>query len=317
MDSLSPSTVRGVTLEGVWELLTDNESALGRAVTTALIVVIGWALAALLSRLIRRRSSDAESRYYIRKAVRYAAGVLTVIALAVYWRPFGGQVATVIGLTAAGIAFAMQEAIGALAGFVNIQTGRIFRVGDRIQMGGVHGDVIDITPLRTRLMEIGSATDDKTWVRGRQHTGRVVSVSNKATFTEPVYNYSSLFEFIWEELTLPIPHTSDWKRAEEILLAEAVRISRIHGAGEGMAQMRRRFPVPETELEPRVFVRATDNWMELAARFVVPIRSARSLKDEMTRRVVDRLEAEGVEVASATMDLTVRGPDQEGHAPLA
>jgi small-conductance mechanosensitive channel len=165
-------------------------------------------------------------------------------------------------------------------------------------------------------MEIGSATDDKTWVRGRQHTGRVVSVSNKATFTEPVYNYSSLFEFIWEELTLPIPYASDWKRAEAILLAEAIRISRIEGAGKGMAQMRRRFPVPETELEPRVFSRATDNWMELAARFVVPIRSARSLKDELTRRVLSQLEAEGIEIASATMDLTVREGDlPEDSAP--
>ena len=90
------------------------------------------------------------------------------------------------------------------------------------------------------------------------------------------------------------------------MLAEAVRISRIEGAGKGMAQMRRRFPVPETELEPRVFARATDNWMELAARFVVPIRSARSLKNEMTRRVLEQLEAEGIEVASATMDLTLR-----------
>lgn len=292
-------------MQELWQLLSDNQSAVGRIVTTAVIVVVGVAMAALIGRLAAKRSSDATGRYYARKAARYGVGLLTVITLAVYWRPFGGQVATVVGLTAAGVAFAMQEAIGALAGFVNIQTGRIFRVGDRIQMGGVHGDVIDITPLRTRLMEIGSATDDAIWVKGRQHTGRVVSVSNKATFTEPVYNYSSLFDFIWEELILPIPYTADWKQAEQILLDEAESISRFEGAEEGMAQMRRRFPVPKTELEARVFARATDNWMELAARFLVPTRTARSLKDEVTRRVYDRLEADGIEIASTTMDVTL------------
>lgn len=302
--------VRGMDLGELWQVLTDPESWVGRIVWTVAIVGAGFALAALLGRVVARRSLDASGRYYARKAARYGVGLLTVVALAVFWQPFGGQIGTVIGLTAAGVAFAMQEAIGALAGFVNIQTGRIFRVGDRIQMGGVHGDVIDVTPLRTRLMEIGSATDDSTWVRGRQHTGRVVSVSNKATFTEPVYNYSSLFEFIWEELTIPVPYSSDWKRAERILVDEAVRISRIEGAEEGMSQMRRRFPVPETELEPRVFVRATDNWMELAARFVVPTRTARSLKDEMTRRVYEQLETAGIEIASATMDVTVREPTQ-------
>jgi small-conductance mechanosensitive channel len=67
-------------------------------------------------------------------------------------------------------------------------------------MGGVRGDVIDITPLRTKIMEMGSATEEQTWVRGRQYTGRIVTVSNKATFTEPVFNYSTVFDYIWEEL---------------------------------------------------------------------------------------------------------------------
>lgn len=102
----------------------------------------------------------------------------------------------------------MQGAIGALAGWVNV-SGRIFRVGDRIQMGGVQGDVIDLTPLRIKILEIGSAAEDASWVKGRQYTGRIVAVSDKATFTEPVYNYSSVFEFIWEELTVPIAYRSD------------------------------------------------------------------------------------------------------------
>lgn len=147
--------------------------------------MIAW----LFSVAAAHRAENATARYYSRKFVRYGVGFLTVVVLAIYWQPFRGQVGTVIGLAAAGLAFAMKEVVGAFAGFVNIQTGRIFRVGDRIQMGGVHGDVIDITPLHTRLMEIGSAEDHSTWVRGRQHTGRVVAVSNKATFTEPVCNY--------------------------------------------------------------------------------------------------------------------------------
>lgn len=64
--------------------------------------------------------------------------------------------------------------------------------------------MLNITSLRTNVLEIGSSTDETSWVRGRQHTGRIVAISNKATFTEPVFNYSAAFGFIWEELTLPI-----------------------------------------------------------------------------------------------------------------
>ncbi len=57
-----------------------------------------------------------------------------------------------------------------------------------------------------------------------------------------------------------------------------------------------------------MFVRATDNWVELSARFVVPVRAARSVKDQMTRRVLARLTEHGISVASATQDVTVRLP---------
>jgi hypothetical protein len=52
------------------------------------------------------------------------------------------------------------------------------------------------------------------WVKGRQTTGRIVSLSNKLTFTDPVFNYSAAFSYIWEELTLPVPYRDDWRRGD-------------------------------------------------------------------------------------------------------
>lgn len=189
------------------ELLRDTQSIPGRLVTTLAVVVAAIVVAPIAGRVAASRSSNASSRYYARKFARYAVGAVTLIVLAVVWRAIAGRLGVVFGLAAAGVAFAMQEVIGALAGWLNILSGGIFRVGDRIQMAGVRGDVIDITPLRTKVMEIGSA-DGATWVKGRQYTGRIFAISKKATFTEPVFNYTSSFEFIWEELTLPVPRLS-------------------------------------------------------------------------------------------------------------
>jgi small-conductance mechanosensitive channel len=295
-----------------WALLVDTNSVTGRLVSSLVVVTVAVAAALLLAPLVARRADNAYTRYHLRKATRYVIVLIAAVTLAVLWRPFAGQIGVVLGFTAAGVAFAMQEVIGALAGWVNIVSGRIFGVGDRIKMGGAHGDVIDLTPLRTKILEIGvpesAAKDAETWVRGRQYTGRIVAVSNKASFTEPVFNYSAIFEFLWEELTVPIPHTSDWESAERIMLEEARRVSRSQGARTAMAEMVRRYPVPVTEVEPRVFLRATDNWIELTARFVVPLRSARSVKDDITRRVLDRLSSAGIEVASQT--IVVRSDDQ-------
>lgn len=292
-------------MSDVLDLLRDNESVGGRLVTSAAVVLVAIGIAALLGRVLAGRAEDAYGRYYSRKVARYIVFVVLVVVLAVLWQAFAGRLGVVLGLATAGVAFAMQEVIGALAGWFNIVVGRIFRVGDRIQMGGVRGDVIDVTPLRTKVLEIGSPSDDDSWVRGRQYTGRIVAISNKATFTEPVYNYSAVFDFIWEELTLPVAYNGAWNEAEVILDEEVRRVSASEGAKAAIEKMTRSYPVPRTEVEPRVFARATDDYMELAARFVVPVRTARSVKDELTRRVLERFAEAGIEVASTTSDVTV------------
>lgn len=293
----------------LWDLIGDNDSVTGKLVTSLVIVVISGFGGALAARLAGQRAEDRYRRYYIRKIVRYIVAALALIAAGIVWRPFAGQLGLVLGLITAGLAFAMQELIGALAGWFNIVSGSIYRVGNRVQVGGVRGDVIDVTPLRTKVMEIGTSVgDDGAWVRGRQYTGRVVAISNKMTFTEPVFNYSAAFDFIWEEVTIPISYRDDWHRAEEIMTEEAQRISVSDDAKAALKKMIEDYPVARTEVEPRVFVRATDNYLELAARFVVPVRQARWSNDAYTRRVLERLELAGISVASTTADVTVRPP---------
>lgn len=289
--------------------MTSFEEILARALLSLGVVIAGVVVAWLLGKAAGRRIEGAYERFYTRKFIRYGAAGFVFLILLVVWQPFGGGMAAAFGLAAAGLTFAMQEVIGALAGFFNITVGRIFKVGDRIQMAGVRGDVIDVTPLRTKLMEVGSAQDEDSWVKGRQHTGRMVAISNKATFTDPVYNFSSFFDFIWEEIQVLVPHHEDTEVASTILTDEARAISEIDEALEAMGELRRRFPVPEAELIPRVFASVERDGTVLAARFVVPTRTARSVKDELVRRVEQRLQQSGIEVVVTRV--IQPGPDWE------
>ncbi|MEZ5279144.1 MAG: mechanosensitive ion channel [Acidimicrobiales bacterium] len=277
-----------------------RDTALGGAAWSGVLVAVLAVVTWIANRLAARAFSDVEQRFNARRVVRAVVWFFGLLGLMVIWQPLGGTLAPTLGLATAGLAFAMQEAVGAVAGWFNITFGSIFKVGDRVQMGGVQGDVIDISLLKTRLMEVGDDSGT-TWVGGRQYTGRVITVSNKATFTQPVFNYSSYFEYIWEELEVAIPHHEDWPRASEVLEEEARRLATAEGAKEAMEAVRHRFPVPETELEPRVFASADEDYMRLAVRFVVPIRSARSAKDDIIRRIHSRLEDAGVEVVSTSV----------------
>ena len=123
---------------------------------------------------------------------------------------------------------------------------------------------------------------------------------------DPVFNYSATFGFIWEEVAIPVAYRDDWQLAERIMSEEAVDVSAATEAEQAIAEMLRHYPVARTEIEPRVFVRATDNYLELSARFVVPVRTSRQMKDRFTRRVLERLASAGIAVASPTQDVTVR-----------
>jgi small-conductance mechanosensitive channel len=283
-----------------------------RVIASAVVVATAIVAGLVASAVASRRASDEYARFHYRRLVRFGATLVAVVALLVVWRRYVGHIGIFAGLFLAGLAFAMQEVIGALAGWFNIVSGRIYRVGDRIQLSDVQGDVIDITPLRTKILEIGSQpvgldTASGSWVQGRQLTGRIVSISNKATFEAPVYNFSATFDYVWEELTVPIPHDADWERAEEVMLEVARRVSATEGAERAIDAMTRHYPLPRAEVEPRVFMRLTDNYVELAARFVVPVREARVTKDRMARHIHTRLAEAGIPIASTTVDVTVRG----------
>lgn len=282
-------------------------------IETGIVAVVALVLSYAVSFLLTRRASDEYARHFVRRATHFLAFLVALIVVGFVWNVFSSRAGLGFGFVAAGLAFALQEVIGAVAGWFNILLGGIYRIGDRIEIAGVRGDVIDITPLRTKLLETGvsepppsgqpASTDY--WVHGRQPTGRLVAVSNKATFLEPVFNYSTMWEFVWQEISFPISHHDDWRAAERIIDEEARAISATDEAKHAMEEMQRRYPVPHSELEPRVYVRATDNYMELSARFVVPVRTSRTSVNELTRRVRERLDEAGIPIASSTMDLTI------------
>ena len=143
------------------------------------------------------------------------------------------------------------------------------------------------------------------WVRSRQYTGRIVTVTNDKIFDEAVYNYTRDFPYLWEEISIPIPYTADRERAEAILLAAARHHALTDEAAiqRSLDAMMRRYVLRPAPIGPKVYYRLTDNWLELAVRFLVEDRGVRDVKDAMSREILRELEAAGIGVASATVEI--------------
>ena len=262
--------------------------------------------------------------FWSQQAIHLAAAVVLVVGLVSIWFDDPARLTTALGLVTAGVAFALQRVITAFAGYFVILRGNTFNVRDRIVMGGVRGDVIALGFIQTTVMEMGQPSavqdaDPAMWVRGRQYTGRIVTITNDKIFDEPVYNYSREFPFIWEEMALPIPYQADRKRAEEILLEVArshtVKLNEL--SEEAIRELERRYFVRRSEIGPRVYCRLTDNWVELSVRFIARDSGIRELKDAISRDIIAALDSAGIGIASSTYDVVGMPPlrvtlDQQG-----
>lgn len=255
----------------------------------------------VLRRVLAKRITVPETRYHTRKIVSFTSYLVITIYIAGLFSDSLGQITVIFGVVGAGIAFALQEVIASFAGWVAISFGQFYRPGDRVLLGGIMGDVIDISILRTTLMECGG------WVGADLYNGRIVRIANSFVFKEPVFNYSADFSFVWDEITIPVKYGSDRTLAKELLVKAALDIA---GTDVPIAQaqwgmMVHKYLIEDARIAPMVTLAANDNWLEYTVRYVVNYKQRRSQKDRLFTRILDDFDNTNgkVAMASATFHL--------------
>ncbi len=303
----SPDAVRvfGVTLIGA---TPHNLHKLLLTIGFILVAwIFAWILRTILGLFVGTRTGT-RFQFWAKQGVSLIVAAILILGVMSIWFDSPARLASVLGLIGAGIAFALQRVITAVAGYFVILRGKTFNVGDRIQMGGVRGDVIGLTFMQTRIMEMGESPrekdDDKSWVRSRQFTGRIVTVTNDKVFDCPVYNYTHEFAYIWDEISVPIAYGQDFAKAEKIILdaanSEAQTAKRM--GKEEVKRVEARSGIDAGDIEPKVFWRITEDWLELTVRFLGPDHGIRKIKDAMTREILDRFQKAGILFAAVRQE---------------
>ncbi len=281
------------------EILFDP--TVGKMVTLIFGMAIILAVAKFLRSAARKRITDNENRYRASKLISFSSYLMIIFFVTIVFSSKLGGLTTAFGVAGAGVAFALQEVIASVAGWIAISAGGFFKTGDRVQLGGIKGDVIDIAVLRTTVMELGQ------WVDGDLYNGRIVKIANSFVFKEPVVNYSSDFPFLWDEIKIPIRFGSDLDRTEQLLYGVAQEVVGDFGV-EAAAHWRHvadKFLVEDANTKPMVTMIANDNWCEFTLRYTVTYTKRRITKNALFRKIVAAVEkSEGqVQFASATSEI--------------
>lgn len=256
-----------------------------------------YLLLVLVRRFINSLKIDIMQRHAYRKRATYTATLIYFIALVPVWAGSTQQWTTVLSALGAGIALALHEVLLNLAGWVYVLARRPYKTGDRIELGDVAGDVIDIRLFQATLLEIGN------WVDGDQSTGRIVHVPHGNVFRKPLYNYTKGFEYLWNEFSVEVTFESDWQAAEAILLeagqAESQEIQ--EKVQRQIHKMARDYLIYYRTFTPIVYTKIEASGVKLTLRYLVEAKNRRGTTDRLSRQVLTAFaQAQGIDLAYPT-----------------
>lgn len=271
-----------------------------------IIIAIGF-----FRKIAKKRIENTTHRYKTQKLIEIIGYVLIVILIIMFVTVDSVKDYTIIvGLFTAGITFTLQELVLSIAGSFYIFSVRVYKPGDRIEINGIIGDVIDIDSIYTTLMEIGE------WVSSDNYSGRIVKISNAFVFKGPIKNYSMDFPFVWDELDILITYGSDVPLAREILLDQANELlaDYTERSRAKWQEMVARYYIENAPLEPSIAQQLTDNWIRLNLRYITDYKWRRKTKHNLFQNIEQAIANTNgkVKLASATLQL-LKIPEVEVH----
>ena len=260
-----------------------DQNAVKKIIASVIIIVVIWFIQLLTKRLFIRRITNMRTRYNWNKLISYAAVLLAAIVVGRQWFAGMQSLVTFLGLVSAGVAIALREPLVNMAGWLFILARHPFKVGDRIEIDGVKGDVIDISTFMFTLLEIGN------WVDADQSTGRMVYVPNGKVFQSNIANYESGFEYVWNEIPVMITYESNWQKARS-LLNDIVHLHSQDTVYEVEKQLRdasRKFLIYYKNLTPIVYTTVATSGVVLTLRYLCKVRERRGSRDRIWREILE------------------------------
>jgi small-conductance mechanosensitive channel len=265
-------------------------SVLLRVIGIAIALVVILVLSEIWRRITFRYISEPRRRRQFLVMRRVVIGFLVVIVLTLGFVSEFSSLATFAGFITAGIAVGLQAVLLSVAAYFFIIGRYGIRVGDRISVAGVTGDVVDIGLVRLYMMELAGTGLDL------YPTGRIVVFSNAVLFQAgtPLFKQIPGTEYAWHEVVVNIAPSGDHQAAQKKLVAAVDEIYEKyrHGIERQHAMIERRVDIQVATPKPEARLQFADSGLELLVRYPVDIRKAPDIDEEMTRKVLQLTESD-------------------------
>lgn len=276
------------TARNLWEGFYSN---LPKLLVAFLTLLLAWIILRLIKILLKKILGHWKDAHAI---ITLVSICLWVMAIGVAVSVVAGDIRALVGsfgLIGLALSWSLQAPIESFTGWLQNSFQRYYRVGDRISVGEVFGDVYKIDFLTTTVWEIG-APYRQGFVQAEQPTGRLVTFPNNEILSGTVVNLTRDFPYVWDELAIAVGNESDIDLA--IKTINQVATDLLNDYMKDPAQQYARI-LKKANLEysvaekPEVYVSANESWSDIVIRYLVGARERRFWKSELTLRVSHEL----------------------------
>ncbi len=266
-----------------------------------------------ISRVVLPRRYLKEALFLARRLGRYTVGLLILIVFAFYLVEDLTLVATTLGLVSAAIVISIQDVFAAFFGWFAIMLGRKFTIGDRLEVEGVRGDVLDIQLLRTTLIEVNN------WLGVDQPTGRVLFIPNQFIFKSKVFNFSHGHPYIWGKVEVTVTYGTPVASAMALfskVLEEETR-GDFAEARTAAAEMERRYGVEDADYSPKLYTNIAASGVTFSLIYVSHYRNSSGTRNRINRRLVAELEThKHIQLAYNTLSVLASTAQHDGPSAV-
>jgi small-conductance mechanosensitive channel len=255
---------------------------------SAIVVLIILIVRRVIIAFVTSHVESQTIRYRWSKATAYGSFVLALLILIQVWFTAIQSLGTFLGLLSAGLAIALKDLVADVAGWFFILWRRPFELGDRIEVAGWKGDVVDRTIFQITIMEVGN------WIEADQSTGRLIHIPNSLIFTHPLANYIAGFPYLWNELKIGVTFESDWQKAKRILetLAEKLAVDLRHDSPAPRRKDDDRFLIRYRKLTPIVYTSVENSGILLTLRYICGPRERRGTAAKLWEQILEAFAGE-------------------------
>lgn len=279
-------------MKNIFSMAKDDEAYGEKFFISIAIIILCFLLMKLIRQIAKKVTRKEKVRYRIKKAGSFVVVILGIAGVFYTWfNALEGLMAAFSIILAISI-FALKDLVLNIAGFAYISIRHPFAIGDRIEINGITGDVVDVGVLQFSVAECGN------WLESTDHTGREIFIPNQDVMTNPMANFSQNFPYLWRDIVVPINHNANIDKMIDILetIGKDMLFGLVHkdqaddDAKEALEELGNEVQLFDGNVLPKVHIRADDSGVYCILRYLTPYRGVVKYETMIWKRIIEEVE---------------------------